>query len=90
MYLSQGCTKDHWVEVEAPKGSIVRVRAGGSTWTMLATTDPGFAVSQPSSVHIGLGSTARIDSIEVDIPYQGTATLKGPIQANRRLVIHGL
>ena len=90
MFLSEGCTKEYWVEIEAPRGSTVHVTSGGTTQTMLTTTDPGFAVSQPSSAHIGLGSNSRIDFIEVNIPYQGAATLKGPMQANRRLVVHGL
>jgi len=90
MFLSESCTQNNWIEVEAPRGSIVRIEAEGQQWTMLATTDPGFAVSQPSFVHVGLGRISKIDLITVTIPYVGTAQLTGPIQARRRLRVHGL
>ena len=43
--MSQGCTQNNWIEIAAPHGSIVRVQTGGKEWTMLASEDPGFAVS---------------------------------------------
>ena len=90
MFLSQGCTQNNWIEIEAPHGSIVRVQAAGKEWMMLASEDPGFAVYQPSSVHIGLGDITHIDRIDVSIPYVGEAQLVGPITARRRLKLHGL
>jgi len=89
MFLSDSCTTNNWIEIEAPRGSIVQVEADGKQWKMLATTDPGFAVSQPSSVHIGLGDIAIVDKITVHIPYVGIAQLNGPIQARRRIRVQG-
>ena len=90
MFMSQGCTQHNWIEIEAPHGSIVRVQAGGKEWTMLASEDPGFAVYQPSSVHIGLGDITHVDRIDVSIPYVGEAQLIGPLSARRRLIVSGL
>ena len=90
MFLSQGCTQENWIEIEAPHGSIVRVQAGAKEWMMLASEDPGFAVYQPSSVHIGLGDITHIDRIDISIPYVGDAQLIGPISARRRLKLNGL
>ena len=90
MFMSQGCTQNNWIEIAAPHGSIVRVQAGGKEWTMLASEDPGFAVYQPASVHIGLGDITHVDRIDVSIPYVGEAQLIGPLSVRRRLTVRGL
>ena len=90
MFLSQGCTQENWLEINAPSGSIVRVQAGGKEWLMVASSDPGFAVYQPSTIHIGLGAITQVDQIDVSIPYVGTAQLFGPISVRRRLIVSGL
>ena len=87
LFLSEGCTDDAWLTVEAPRGSIVRVEAEGRSWQTVASADPGFAASQPAVAHLGLGDAEVIDRVVVDVPWQGEAVLAGPLSPRRRLVL---
>lgn len=90
LLLSEGCTAAHWVEVAAPRGSLVTVWAGDRFWRAQAASDPGFGASQPPVAHIGLGDVETIDHIVVDVPYLGRAELVGPIDVDRRVELVAL
>jgi hypothetical protein len=85
VFLSDGCTANNWISIEAPDNSIVRVVAEDQVWTMLLTRHPGMASSMPPVAHIGLGNIGQVDWIEVEIPWVGTRYLLGPIETRRRL-----
>ena len=65
-------------------GTKVRVVAGGTTQTQEFIAQPSYASSSWTPLHFGLGSAARVDSIEI-VPPGGTAarwTLRG-VEADR-------
>jgi hypothetical protein len=80
---SQGCTADAWIEVEAPPGSVVTVRAGARAWTVPVATDAGWASTAPARAHVGLGEVAFVDAITVAAPWAAPVVLEGPIAARR-------
>ena len=43
VFMSDGCTKENWIEIQAPEGSIVQVVSGTQAWTHLVTAHPGMA-----------------------------------------------
>lgn len=85
VFESTGCTAAAWLEVSGPEGSIVRVEAGGRTQAALVTSQPGFSTTVPAVAHIGLGETAAIDRVTLDVPWRGRVTLEGPIPPRQRL-----
>lgn len=85
IYESVGCTDAAWLQVVAPEGSIVRVESGDRTWTAVVTGQPGFATSVPPHAHLGLGGTASIDRVQLDVPWRGRVVLEGPLGPRRVL-----
>ncbi len=85
LYLSQGCTRPGWLEVEAPLGSRVEVTAAGITQTDWVDTDSSYGAAGPQRVHFGLGDTQQIDKLRITLTTGETRTLQGTLAA-RRLV----
>lgn len=86
LYLSEGCTAGAWLEIDAPEGTIARVEAGGRTWAMPVTGQPGFGASRPTLAHIGLGDVDVIDRVTLAVPWQSRpVVLNGPVQPRQRL-----
>lgn len=85
VYMSDECTANNWIEISGPDNSIVRVVAGDKVWTIHMTHTPGMAASMPSTVHIGLGEIDTIDWIDIDIPWLGTRSILGPIDARQHI-----
>ena len=85
LFESEGCTAEEWIEIEAPEATIVRVEAGGLTWTLPVLSQPGFAVSGPPVAHFGLGEVGEIDRIVAHVPWVGEVQLQGPISTRQRL-----
>ena len=83
--LSDGCTAENWIEVEAPSGTTVIVEADGVRRAMLVTTEPGMGASVPPVAHIGLGASEQVDRITAHLPWLGERTLIGPIPARQRV-----
>jgi hypothetical protein len=83
--LSEGCTANNWIEVEAPTGTIVTVVAGEQRWMAVANRHQGFGSSQPPVAHIGLGEVEAIDHIHLQVPWFGEAWLVEETSARRRL-----
>jgi hypothetical protein len=65
-------------------GTKVRVVAGGTTQTQEFIAQPSYASSSWTPLHFGLGTAARVDSIEIVPPGQTAArwTLRG-VEADR-------
>ena len=85
VFLSEGCTENNWIEIEAPEGSIVQVVVGTQAWTHLITAHPGMASSQPPSVHVGLGNIDSIDFISLRQPWKEPVFLIGPIESKQKI-----
>lgn len=83
--LSEGCTAENWIEIEAPSGTTVVVEAGGVKRAMLVTREPGMGASLPAVAHIGLGAAEEVDRITAQLPWLGERTLVGPIPARQRV-----
>ncbi len=85
LYLSDGCTAAGWLEVEAPHGSVVRVTAGGETFTDWVRADAGYQATGPVVAHFGLGDAETVDALEVTLPGGEVLSVTQPFEA-RRLV----
>jgi hypothetical protein len=83
--LSDGCTADNWLEVEAPSGTVVTLYAEEKSWTAVASRHQGFGASQPSVAHFGLGQIEVVDRIQLQVPWFGTSWLLEKISTRRRL-----
>lgn len=85
LFVSNGCSAGNWLEVEAPTGSTVRVRAGDTVQAALATVEHSWQSSGPSVVHFGLGEVDTVDAIEIHLPGGVVVSLPGPIAARQRV-----
>ncbi len=86
LFVSTGCTADHWLEVEAPPGTEVVIEAGGTRRAALASTEHGMGSFGPARVHFGLGAVDTVDRVTVRLPWtQDPVVLEGPFAADRRI-----
>ncbi len=83
LYLSDGCTADSWVRIEAPEGSKVVLTAGDRTWVDHVTRESGYGAGQPANVHIGLGDRDVVDHLEIRVLGGTTLVSDAPFAANR-------
>lgn len=89
LFLSEGCTAAHWIEVDAPVGARVEVTAGGRTQTDWVTLDSGYIATTLPRVHLGLGQTDTVDLIRVFLPGGEMLQAVGPIDARQRVIFPG-
>ena len=68
-------------------GAIVRVVAGGRTYTRLNDGKSGYLSQSLSPLYFGLGAADEVDRIEVVWPSGRTQTVAGPINANSRIEV---
>lgn len=83
LFLSDGCTVDHWLAVDAPEGSLVVVDAGGVQRAAQVTGMPGYGASAAPLAWVGLGTTATVDAVVLTAPGQSPVRLEGPLAARR-------
>lgn len=57
-------------------GALISVTAGGRTWQTEALAPTGFLLQGDPRVHLGLGDTARVDTLRIQWPGGGTQELK--------------
>lgn len=92
--LSQKTTI-HYVEIKLQGttsnrdglGAVVKVTAGGSTYTHVNDGNSGYLSHSLIPLYFGLGQTARVDRIEVIWPSGKTQTVRPPIKANSVVTI---
>ena len=60
-------------------GARLTIRAGGNTWIREVDGGNGYASQSTTRVHVGLGSAAKIDSVEIRWPSGATETVSVPI-----------
>jgi hypothetical protein len=63
-------------------GAIVKVTAGGATYTKVIDGNSGYLSHSLYPLYFGLGSAQAVDSIEVQWPSGKTQTVKPPITIN--------
>jgi hypothetical protein len=68
-------------------GALVRVTAGGKTYTQLHDGASGYLSHSILPLYFGLGGAARVDRVEVLWPSGRKQTVAGPIEAGRTLDI---
>ena len=87
LLLSDGCTADNWIQVEAPHGSRIDISAGDETWTGWANTASSFGGAVEPVAHFGLGEVDTIDGIVVQRPDGVILRYEESIEARRRVVL---
>ena len=58
-------------------GAVARITAGGKTWLRTVSGGNGVGNQDSQTLHVGLGSTTTIDSVEVWFPGGGTQSYTG-------------
>ena len=86
--LSDGCTANGWVSVDAPEGARVEVSAGGRTWSRRATSDQGYGASAAPRVHVGVGTASVIDLVRV-VTVEGAVYEAHAVAPRRRIGVPG-
>ncbi len=87
LYLSQGCTAEGWLEVQAPVGSRIQVEAGGAIQTAWISTESSCGAARPLTRHFGLGSATEVDALQVLQPDGQVFSAQGPFCARREVVV---
>jgi hypothetical protein len=85
LLLSNGCTTNNWLEIEAPAGTVVRVESGDQAWSGLVSNHQGFGGFGPVSVHIGLGTITEVDRVTAHVPWVGEVQLVDAFTVPRRI-----
>jgi hypothetical protein len=93
-YRNELGNRNHWLQVELSQldrnrqavGATVTVTAGQWRQIQQVTAGRGFASTDPTVLHFGLGSAARLDSVRVVWPDGRQQTLEGQ-PADRRIKI---
>jgi hypothetical protein len=68
-------------------GAVVKVRAGGSTYTKIMDGNSGYLSHSVYPLYFGLGSAESVDAIEVAWPSGKTQSVPQPIKINSRIEI---
>ena len=68
-------------------GSVVKVTAGGSTYTQVLDGNSGYLSHSVYPLYFGLGKAESVDRIEVVWPSGKRQTLEAPIKINSRIAI---
>jgi hypothetical protein len=87
LFMSEGCTANSWLEVEAPLSAKVELSHGGVTQTAWVTTHSSYGGSMAPIVHFGLGADVEVDALTVTMLDGERLTAPGPFLARRKVVL---
>ncbi len=68
-------------------GAVVRVTAGGRTYTQLHDGKSGYLSQSSMPLYFGLGAAESVDRIDVRWPSGGEQTVAGPLDVNTLVVV---
>jgi hypothetical protein len=88
-------TRVHYVQVKLAGttsnrdglGAIVRVTAGGRTYTQAMDGNSGYLSHSVMPLYFGLGTAESVDRIEVQWPSGKTQTIAAPIKINATIQV---
>ena len=88
-------TRVHYVEVKLTGttsnrdglGAMVKVTAGGSTYTKVMDGNSGYLSHSLYPLYFGLGAAETVDSIEVTWPSGKKQTVRPPIKMNSQIEV---
>lgn len=83
--MSDHCTANNWLEVEAPLATRVSVWVGGEQVVGWVSIEPGTMESHPAVLHLGLGEHETVDRVVLSMPNRGEVSLEGPFESRRRV-----
>jgi hypothetical protein len=88
VFLSEGCTENEWVRVDAPVGSVVQVVTESSTHTNWARVGRGFQSTARIPLHFGLGEADAVQ--EIRVRYGGDEHVaEGPFETRQTITVQG-
>ena len=87
VFLSEGCTAENWIEIEAPTGTWIEITTANGTYRSRVRNDSGFRASISPRLWFGLEDLDSIDSIAYQIPRQDWEEISGPIATRRKIQI---
>jgi len=70
LWLSDSCTNNNWLNIEAPNGTMVKLRANGVTWTGQVHGQSSYGANRSPHWHVGLSKVTQLQSMEVRFPNQ--------------------
>jgi len=85
LMLSNGCTAENWLAVEAPLGTVVQVFVGDEVRAGLVTHHQGYSGFGPVEHHMGLGGYETVDRVVAQVPGVGEVHLTEPFDLPRRI-----
>jgi len=85
LMLSNGCTAERWLAVEAPLGTVIQVFVGDEVRTGLVTHHQGYSGFGPVEHHMGFGGHETIDRVVAQVPGVGEVHLSEPVGLPRRI-----
>ncbi len=83
--MSDHCTANNWIEVEAPLATRVSVWVDGEQVVGWVSIEPGTMESHPAVLHLGLGEHETVDRVVLRMPNRGEVSLEGPFESRRRV-----
>ena len=68
LWISDSCTRNNWLNIEGPNGTMVRITASGVTWTGLIHGQSSYGANRSPHWHVGFGRAKEIQDMEIRFP----------------------
>ena len=85
LMMSNGCTAENWLAVEAPLGTTFKVFVGDEVRTGLVTHHQGYSGFGPIEHHMGMGAHTEVDRVVATVPGVGEVHLSDAFSLPRRI-----
>ena len=88
VFLSEGCTDNEWIRVDAPVGSVVEVVTESTSHTNWARVGRGFQSTARIPLHFGLGAEDSVT--EIRVRFGGDEYIaSGPFETRQTITVRG-